>query len=241
MWEDPDAALDRWLDVKDDLLAGRTLRPNTDELTVKELADRFLTSKRHQLDICEISARSFKDYFEICQRIADVFGKDRPISDLMPVDFEHLRAEFASTHGPARLAKDITVSRMMFKYGAENQLLERPVVFGSAFKVPKKAIRLRARRRNGRKDFDAEELRRIIDEAPEPVRTMILLGINGGFGQSDIAGLPLSAADLDNGWIHYPRPKTEVDRRISLRPQTVEALRKAIAKRPAANPDLFME
>jgi integrase len=37
---------------------------------------------------------------------------------------------------------------------------------------------------------------------------------------------------LDNGWIDYARPKTGIDRRCPLWPETVDALRAAIAERP---------
>jgi integrase len=63
-------------------------------------------------------------------------------------------------------------------------------------------------------------------------RTLILLGINCGFGNSDCGKLPLSAVDLDNAMIDYPRPKTGIPRRCPLWPETVQALRDALAKRP---------
>jgi hypothetical protein len=44
---------------------------------------------------------------------------------------------------------------------------------------------------------------------------------------------PLSALNLDGGWINFPRPKTGVARRAKLWPETVEALKAAIAVRPA--------
>jgi hypothetical protein len=40
------AALERWLDVKDDLLAGRTPAPKGDGLTVADLCNHFLTYKK---------------------------------------------------------------------------------------------------------------------------------------------------------------------------------------------------
>ena len=61
---------------------------------------------------------------------------------------------------------------------------------------------------------------------------MILLGINCGFGQSDVAVLPINAVDLDGGWVNFPRVKTAMPRRIPLWHETVEALRAAIADRP---------
>jgi integrase len=70
-------------------------------------------------------------------------------------------------------------------------------------------------------------------KAGTPLRAMILLGINCGFGNADCGNLPLSAVDLDRAWIDYPRPKTGIARRCPLWPETVEAIREALAKRPA--------
>jgi integrase len=63
---------------------------------------------------------------------------------------------------------------------------------------------------------------------------MILLGANCGFGNNDVGRLPLSALDLDGGWVNYPRPKTGIERRCPLWPETVATIREALAKRPAA-------
>ena len=41
--------------------------------------------------------------------------------------------------------------------------------------------------------FSADELRRAIDAADQPLRAMILLGINCALGAADIASLPVSA------------------------------------------------
>ena len=89
-------------------------------------------------------------------------------------------------------------------------------------------------RANGKKDFDADELRRILKAAPQPLRAMLLLDINCGMGNTDCAELPNSAIDLDGGWIDYPRPKTGVERRCPLWPETARALREALPDRPAA-------
>ena len=61
---------------------------------------------------------------------------------------------------------------------------------------------------------------------------MILLGINGGMGNTDVAELPLDAVDLHEGWIDYPRPKTEVPRRFPLWPETVQAIKIYLQRRP---------
>jgi integrase len=61
---------------------------------------------------------------------------------------------------------------------------------------------------------------------------MILLGINCGYGNSDVATLPTRAVDLEHAWIDFPRPKTGIPRRCSLWPETVAAIRQWLAVRP---------
>jgi integrase len=62
---------------------------------------------------------------------------------------------------------------------------------------------------------------------------MILLGINCGFGNSDVGLLPMSAVDLARGWVSFPRPKTGANRRCPLWPETVVAIREYLLHRPA--------
>src|SRR5947209_9214124 len=66
-WEDWQAALSLYQEQKDDLHAGRTPRVQGDGLAVRDLANRFLTFKRQLLDNSEITARTFKDYFDTCE------------------------------------------------------------------------------------------------------------------------------------------------------------------------------
>jgi integrase len=61
---------------------------------------------------------------------------------------------------------------------------------------------------------------------------MILLGINCAFGNTDVATLPLTALDLEKGWVNFPRPKTGVPRHSPLWPETVAAIRDVLAHRP---------
>jgi len=262
LWDDPNTALHRWLDDKDELLAGRKPREKTaDGVTLKAMFDRFLSEKSDRLDSGELSPRTLKDYCAVCQFIADALGKNRLAPDVFPADFALLRRKFAKVHGPVRLAKDITITRMAFKFGYESGLLETPIRFGPNFKAPTKRNLRKAKRESGKRDFDAHEIRKLLDAlsgveltAPDEnavreaenvtqktnpaLKAMILLGANCGFGQSDCANLLKTHVDLDSGWIDYPRPKTEVDRKCPLWPETVQALQEAMENRPATqNPD----
>jgi len=82
--------------------------------------------------------------------------------------------------------------------------------------------------------FEAGEVRRILEAADPVMQAMVLLGVNCGFGNTDVASHPRSAIDLERGWVEFPRPKTEINRRVPLWPETVDILRAAIEIRPAA-------
>jgi integrase len=67
--------------------------------------------------------------------------------------------------------------------------------------------------------------------ANKPLKAMILLGINCGFGNEDCATLPLEVIDLKRGWIDYARPKTAVERACPLWHETLVALTDCLAER----------
>ena len=68
-WDKPEAPLQQFVDQRDDLYAGRKPRLESDGLDVRELLNRFLTSKLRQLEIGEITNRTFLDYKATCERI----------------------------------------------------------------------------------------------------------------------------------------------------------------------------
>jgi integrase len=77
----------------------------------------------------------------------------------------------------------------------------------------------------------------MIDKATQPLKSMILLGINCGLGQSGLSSLPRAALNLKTGWMNYPRPKTGIERRCWLWPETAKSLREVLKDTPnAADP-----
>ena len=64
------------------------------------------------------------------------------------------------------------------------------------------------------------------------MKAMILLAANTGFGNTDCGRLPLSALDLKRGWVNFPRPKTAIERRCKLWPETVSAIQEYLEDRP---------
>ena len=54
-WADPDAALAKYLEQKDELYAGRKPRQDREGVTVKDLANAFLAHKQARLESGELS------------------------------------------------------------------------------------------------------------------------------------------------------------------------------------------
>jgi integrase len=257
-WSDPDAALQKYLDQKDDLHAGRTPRNTGDGLTVAGLCNHFLTAKSGMLKNGELVEITFQNYYRSCSRVLDVFEKTRLVDDLRADDFGELRAALAKTLGPTALKVEIQYIRTIFKFAFDQRLIQQPVSYGQSFQKPSQKVLRQARQQsqqNGRRMFEAAELRHILDALDGKIecevlkkhkltgeykplslnpamKAMVLLGINCGFGQSDIANLPQSAIDFDTGWVDYPRSKTATERRILLWPETIDAVQDAIYARP---------
>ncbi len=242
--DNPQAALEKWLDQKDDLLAGRTPRAKSDGLLIGDpphrpdsavgLVNRFLSAKRERLATREFTHRSFQDYEATCRRLVDVFGWARRVDDLEAEDFGRLRAEISKTRGPVALANEIGRVRVVLKFAVDRNLIPGLVRYGKDFDKPsRKSIRV-DRADRGPRVFDAEEIRRMVIASSQPLNAMILLAINAGMGQSDLTNMPASAINLKTGWLTYPRPKTGIERRCWLWPQTVKAVREVMGEIPIA-------
>jgi integrase len=231
-WSDPDGALAKYLEQKDDLHAGRTPRPDPGGVTVKDVANAFLNAKEQAVGAGELSPRTWADYKAIMDMLVGGLGKQKAVNTLDPQDFATLKTKLAKRNGLARMSTVVQVIRCAFRFAFESGLLDKPVRFGPVFKrTARKALRLH-RARQGAKLFTAPEVRGLIDGAGVPLRAMLLLGINCGFGNTDCGTLPLAAVDLERGWIDYPRPKTGIPRRCPLWPETVAALKEVLAVRP---------
>ncbi|MCH8829149.1 MAG: hypothetical protein IID45_06180 [Planctomycetes bacterium] len=139
-WNDSDAALQKYLDQRDDLQAGRTPRKTGDGLIVQDLCNRYLTAKKYLLENGELRPHTFQSYYRSCRNVIDTFGKYRLVDDLAPDDFEHLRATLPQTRGPVSLGNEVRQIRMVFKYAYDAGLTDRPIRYGLSFKMPSKRI-----------------------------------------------------------------------------------------------------
>jgi len=231
-WEDPNKALAKYLDERDALMAGRKPRRVSTGVTLRDVCNHFLSHKEHLRDAGEIVPRTFDEYHTTCATLLDSLGKETFADDVGIEEFARLRASFARKWGAVRLGNEIQRIRGVFKYAFEAGLIPAPVRFGPGFARPSAKVIRKARALKGPRMFEADDLRRIIDAAGVPLKAMILLGVNCGFGNTDCGMLPLPAVKLDSGWLDYPRPKTGIARRCPLWPETIKAMRAALLDRP---------
>jgi integrase len=229
-----DEALAEYLRCKDYILLHGRKPPegSPDGFTVEDLCDHFLTAKGRLAASGEITRRHYNEYLATAERMIKAFGGSTPVESLRPDDFDALREQTAARWGLHRLAGEVQRVRTICKYGFDAGHIDRPVRLGPHFKKPSKATFRRAKSASGPSLLEAAEIRTLINAADVQLRAMILLGINCGFGNADCAQLPFKAIDLQGGWVRFPRGKTGIARKAKLWPETIEAIKVAIAARP---------
>ena len=231
-WADPQAALQRWVDEKDELLAGRTPRTRREDIRLRELLNRFLSLKQSRLEAGELAERTFTAYFQMCERVGRVVGLDAFVVDLSPDDFERVRQDISKTCGPKTLTVELTRIRVLLKYAFEQELVNVPIRHGGALKSPPARV-LRREKLKVDRTFTAGELRQILEAAGcVHLKAQILLALNCAYTPSDIGQIPLSALDLGGGWADFERPKTFIQRRAKLWAETVSAVGESLKSRP---------
>jgi integrase len=232
-WSDPQAALNKYLEQKDDLHAGRTPRPAQTGNDLDHLCNHFLHTKRKLVEAGELTERTWQDYAATAALLLAHFGRTRLVADLGPDDFVKLRAELAKTRGPVTLGNEIIRIRVILKYAADFGIIAAPIAsLKTTFKKPSAKTVRQSRAAKGVRMFEPAELVRILKAAKLPLKCWVLLGINCGFGNADCGRVPVEALDLDGGWSNYHREKTGILRRAKLWPETIAALREWLAIRP---------
>lgn len=221
-----------WNSQRDDLLAGREPKTQTEGLTVQDLCNEFMDAKEKLVDSKELSKRSLADYDRTCKRVMAAFGKYKLVTDLTPADFRDLRASISKTYGPVALGNEITRCKVLFNFAYNDDLIDKPVKYGSTFKRPSLKVLRGERERKGERMFKPWQIRKLLKAASPGLRAAIMLAINCGYGNGDVAKLPKTALNFRKGWAVFPRPKTAIKRKCPLWPETIIAVSEAIALNP---------
>lgn len=226
------AALDNYLEQRDWLHAGKA-PPLTAE-TVADVLNSFLNRNLRRMQDGEIAERTFSEYKATCDKVATVFGKNRPVESLTDEDFGQLRSAFGESKKGGRVSpvthkRLLTFARMVFYHANERMGLS--LRYREPLEPPPARLLRQARNEAGEKLYSPGEVRTLIEAADAELRAMIYLGINCGLGNDDCKTLPISAVDLRGGFHNYPRPKTGMPRRCPLWAETCEALAAVIQER----------
>jgi len=191
-----------------------------------------LTDRESRVETGDLSPQSFRDYKRTCRNMLNVLGKQVQVANLRPADFGKLKRAFGKTRGPVALANEIRRCKVVFNFAYNNFLIDQAVRYGTQFEPPSARRMREAENARGELMFSADDIALIMAKCSVHLRAMTLLGLNGGFGNSDLAHLPLGSVDIDSGWVDYARQKNKMRRRCPLWDETKKALRLSLEKRP---------
>ena len=235
VWGEADSALQKYLDQRDDLQAGRTPRLSSkDNPTTADIVNLWLKRCDDQVAAGELQSVTLNDYIRICGKIVEHFGRNTDPEQLRPTDFAAFRLKVAAKYSQTRITKMVIVCRMVFKWAFESEHLERMPRFGPDFSVASNKARRIERATKGKKLFSVEDVRALLPVADHKWRALILLAINGGLGNSDVSRLEVG--QLGSEWLDCPRGKTGIGRRIPLWPETRAAITRHMEDRRNPKP-----
>jgi len=244
--DDPDAALIRYNFEGPYLRAGQTPPASdtaSDTLRLGDLANQWLAAIDDRPQREQVTPSTFNDYTRTMELMLDVLGRERDVMTLRPPDFTKLRAGILDRYeSPTVVNRKLTNVRSCFKWAAEEEIIPHPVAMGRFKKLARGEFRER-RHGLGRQTYTAEEVRALLDAARNgtegsgrskgvnaslALEAFILLGINGGFTQAEVAGLTVADVDLDARMIDSVRHKSQVFRKVPLWEETADAIGRAI-------------
>jgi len=246
--KDRDEAIKRWKSEKDSLFAGATPKTRSDLPSLQELGNVFIAAKRDENATTGKPGLRHIELLEMTiRRLIDMMG-DSVVTEWKPTDFARIKLELfkpvkrtkptrgkvfgrrVSKRSPETVAGDVRRIKVFLNWCAAAEHIPAPR-YGGMFSPETEMAHTKQSVRKVRKDISASDLWKVIQAARVPFKPIVLLAINSGLGNRDIAGMELS--DLDGSdWIDLPRLKTGADRRFHVWPETQEAIRAYLAKRP---------
>ena len=113
---DADAALQKYVNERGDLQAGRQPRTTTG-VTLRDLVNEYLTMANRRREGGELSALSFWDYKWTAEQMLTHLGKTVDPEQIRPLEFARFRNALVAKYAPSRVGKTVTVCRMIFRWG----------------------------------------------------------------------------------------------------------------------------
>ncbi|MDA9858234.1 hypothetical protein N9D23_08945 [Rubripirellula sp.] len=196
-------------------------------ITLRQMVNEFLDGKQRKCNRGDLSPRTLKQYVDSAKWFVPAMGPERLVETIGPADFTRVRHDFPARWGISYSDALVMHVRTMLKFAYDNDLIDKPVRYGSDWsKAPKKRARLERHSKHSKESTKAETLT-LIDTAPLQIKAMILLGLKCGYGNLDCSRL--RTTDLNGVWLDLPRGKTGEPRRAWLWKETRDAI-KAVLK-----------
>jgi len=211
----------------------RQTHPDDDANRLRDTLNAFIDSRAEKAHNGELSKRMLADYARTAELICEAVGGWRDVDDLTADDFDAIRAHFGRGRALQTVANHVTRTRSMFKWIEQKRYASHATDFGPDFVKPRQERIDHQKAQRPDKGFAATEIRKLIENASTPMKAMILLGINAAYGNTDVALLDSHQLQLRDGLLMVPRSKTAKPRRAALWPETIEAIREALAAEDA--------
>ena len=184
-----------------------TIVQQSPDKTIGGAVTSFLMRKKAQAEAGERSIGRYDGYRRTLGDFVAWAGKDTPcdhINGKLLLDYHsHLLGLIGQSKTSRGYAKDDMVAVKVFiNWAWSVELCDLPRNMKSqelTIEVPNKVI----------KTLTADEVKGLLAAAVPRCRLLLLLGLNCGFTQSDIAGLRRQEVDLDEGVITHKRGKTK--------------------------------
>lgn len=213
---------------------------NKTDLSIADGINLFLDYVENKVLQKELSSRSYQDYRRSCKRVLQCIPRSFPINAMTTQQWLKVEQQLRNNSNPTTAGNHINRVLICLKWLKDNRLIEDPY-FGTAMKRPSKAKIRIAKKQSGKRWFEREEIHSLLAGSRPSIAAMILLGVNCGYGNADCSRLQTSWIDFENGWIDFARPKTGIDRRAKLWPETIQRINNWLDVRPRVNvPWLFV-
>ena len=250
-WEDPQAALESWVEHKDNLLAGRKRKTaaGVKQVSIDHACDHYLDHIEEKVDKGKRSKHWYEDVRGTCTIIKETLGRPWAIEGLDSDDFKQLADRFELTKS-GRPASPVTTqghihrTRGLFNWLMKAQLIKSVPAYGVVFDAPSQEEIDNHRDDQPTKLYSRRDVRALLRAtkgdavADRRMHAAILLAINTGCQNVDIETLQFKHIDWRKGWYIQPRTKKAKKRRAKLWRRTIKAIDRMVGDRERGPKDL---
>lgn len=227
-----------WLLKKESYAKARPIavRQRGNATSLANVCNRYLSERRQDAESGDLSLQHFDSMSRTLAHLVKFLGRDITIEELTPDHWTAYARHLAQT-APRSRRRARAILLTMFRQADDDDWIDHLPKFGKAFRKLAHTHEV-----DPIPPFSRDDCQKILSAIDRrlqqkfrhgdgssliPFRNLkaaFLLGLNGGLLPADLARLRRSDLNLEQGFIRYRRPKTNMPHRIALWPETVKAL-----------------